>query len=542
MAENAMARLIAVLSLAALLSPSLVGQSPAPSAFELADVRPSPPPTFPNQFLRGGALRAGNYELYYATMVDLIRLAYGVNADKVTGGPSWLEMDRFDVVAKAPPSTTADAARQMLRALLAERFKLVVQQITQPTAGWALRVSQGGATMTKSTATASQGCKGQPQPPHQVVACRGVTTKELTETLAQMANAYITGLPIADKTGLAGRWDFELRWTGRAQLAQAGAQGITLQQALDRQLGLTLESDQVAAESIDVTSVNRQPTPNAPDIAKRLPTPVPLQFEVAVIRPSPPTVGSPTGEIRPNGQIDLSGYSLKQLIQISWGINSDDRLIAPKWIADVRFDINGKAYANPEDAPFLNVDTVRLMLQALLVDRFKMKIRFEDRRVRAYTLSAEKPRLTKGDAAARSKCWDGPKPGAPDPRTANPSLTRLLTCQNVTMQQFVTRLWPFAGGYVRSAIADTTGLEGGWDIVLNFSPIGMFPAGVDGMVGNGAVAQQTAAAVAAGTASVPLGALTLPEALERQLGLKLQMGERVLPVLIVDQIEREPAE
>lgn len=537
-----MSRLITVLTLAALLSASLVGQAPAPSTFEFADVRSSAPPTFPNQAMRGGALRAGNYEIYYATMVDLIRLAYGVTADKVTGGPNWLEMDRFDVVAKAPPSTTPDAARQMLRTLLADRFTLVVEEASRQTAGWALKVAQGGAKMKESTAPASQGCQGQPQPPHQVVACRGLTVKELIETLPQIANAYITGLPIADKTGLGGRWDFELRWTARAQLAQAGADAITLPQALDRQLGLTLESDQVSAELIDVASVSRLPTPNAPDIAKRLPTPPPPQFEVAVVKRSPPDAGQMQARILPNGQIDAVNVPLKEMIFLAWGINSDDRLVAPAWIADARFDITGKAFSNPEDAPFLGEETVRLMLRALLVDRFRMKTHFEDRRVRAYTLTAEKPRMTKGDPSARSKCWEGPKPGAPDPRAANPSLRRLLTCQNVTMEQFVTRLWGFAGGYVRSSIADVTGLEGGWDLVLNFSPIGMFPGGVDGLVGSGNVAQETAAAVAAGTASVPLGALTLPEALERQLGLKLQMGDRVLPVLVVDSMEREPVE
>src|SRR5687768_9858839 len=73
--RNDMTRLFTVLCLAALLSASPAGQSPAPAAFEFADVRSSPPPTFPNQAMRGGALRAGNYEVYYATMVDLVRLA-----------------------------------------------------------------------------------------------------------------------------------------------------------------------------------------------------------------------------------------------------------------------------------------------------------------------------------------------------------------------------------------------------------------------------------------------------------------------------------
>ncbi|HXA49673.1 MAG TPA: TIGR03435 family protein, partial [Candidatus Acidoferrum sp.] len=70
---------------------------PAP-AFETAIIRASTPGTFP--FMRGPALRGGRYEVRNATMVDLVRTAYNVDADKVLGGPSWLEMDRFDVFAK----------------------------------------------------------------------------------------------------------------------------------------------------------------------------------------------------------------------------------------------------------------------------------------------------------------------------------------------------------------------------------------------------------------------------------------------------------
>jgi uncharacterized protein (TIGR03435 family) len=49
-----------------------------------------------------------------ATMVDLIRIAYGVDANRVFGGPSWLEWDRFDVIAKAPQSTPAATIKLML--------------------------------------------------------------------------------------------------------------------------------------------------------------------------------------------------------------------------------------------------------------------------------------------------------------------------------------------------------------------------------------------------------------------------------------------
>jgi uncharacterized protein (TIGR03435 family) len=50
----------------------------------------------------------GRYELRKATMLDLIKIDYGVDADTVFGGPSWLETDRFDVIAKAPSATSPE--------------------------------------------------------------------------------------------------------------------------------------------------------------------------------------------------------------------------------------------------------------------------------------------------------------------------------------------------------------------------------------------------------------------------------------------------
>src|SRR5215813_13449598 len=79
--------------------------------FAVADVHDSPPASFP--FLRGPFYGSGRYELRYATMVDLIRLAYNVDPEKVVGGPSWLEMDRFDLFARMPNSSTAESRRLM---------------------------------------------------------------------------------------------------------------------------------------------------------------------------------------------------------------------------------------------------------------------------------------------------------------------------------------------------------------------------------------------------------------------------------------------
>jgi uncharacterized protein (TIGR03435 family) len=68
-------------------------------------------------------------------MVDLVRLAYDVDADRVLEGPSWLEVDRFDVTAKGPARSNPEIRRAMLQALLADRFNLVDAQRYETTAG-----------------------------------------------------------------------------------------------------------------------------------------------------------------------------------------------------------------------------------------------------------------------------------------------------------------------------------------------------------------------------------------------------------------------
>src|ERR1700689_3259773 len=123
--------------------------------FELADVHVSAHGTIP--FPGRGVLRGGRYEFRTATMVDLIARAYGVDRESVVGGPNWLELDRFDVFAKAPADATPDDLKIMLRALLAERFKLVVHNETKPMPAWALTVGKHPA-LKKSEGSGETGC------------------------------------------------------------------------------------------------------------------------------------------------------------------------------------------------------------------------------------------------------------------------------------------------------------------------------------------------------------------------------------------------
>ena len=106
-----------------LFSSVLFGQnSEAPLQFEVADVHAST--KTPTQFVRTAPVRNGRYEIRTATMLDLIRLAWAFDADKILGGPPWLELDRFDVIAKVPGDSKPDAHRLMLQSLLKDRFQL----------------------------------------------------------------------------------------------------------------------------------------------------------------------------------------------------------------------------------------------------------------------------------------------------------------------------------------------------------------------------------------------------------------------------------
>src|ERR1700722_14827356 len=127
-----MIRAIAAISFLAFLAGSAFGQSAeTTSKFDIADVHVSPKSTVTS--MSGGVLRAGRYEIRRATMLGLIRTAYGIDDNsKIQGGPSWVDWNRYDVIAKAPPSTSQDAAKLMLQALLAERFQLKIHTDSKP--------------------------------------------------------------------------------------------------------------------------------------------------------------------------------------------------------------------------------------------------------------------------------------------------------------------------------------------------------------------------------------------------------------------------
>src|SRR5438128_2669322 len=148
-----------------LLAGSVLAQATEPlPSFEAADIHTSPRTVNPQS--RGGFVRGGRYEFRLATMLDLVANAYNVEADKVLGGPSWLETDRYDIIAKAPASANNDSAKMMLRALLADRFKLTIHNEDRPTSVYTLTAIAGKrGPQLKESSGGTTGCQGVPQTP-----------------------------------------------------------------------------------------------------------------------------------------------------------------------------------------------------------------------------------------------------------------------------------------------------------------------------------------------------------------------------------------
>src|SRR5262245_47169006 len=135
-----MLRAFTVISLASIAMVSFGQSSSSQATFEVTDVHVSPRGSLPAMRT---AVRGGRYELQNATMVDLIRTAYGIDAENVFGGPHWVEFDRFDVIAKVAANTPDETLKSMLQALLADRFKLAVHNETKPMPTFVLTQGKG---------------------------------------------------------------------------------------------------------------------------------------------------------------------------------------------------------------------------------------------------------------------------------------------------------------------------------------------------------------------------------------------------------------
>lgn len=180
---------------------------------------------------------------------------------RISGTPDWVQQERFDITATLPEGTTFRDVPAMLRALLAERFNLVVRRETRDAPAYALVLARGdgrlGPRLVRTTIDCAAEQKAGRQNPHcqtQVdssIQLRGQAVSTLTRFLPPFAQR-----PVIDRTGLSGLFDIDL--TIPEQSNQAGTDaGGGIFTALQEQLGLKLEPTQAPLEFIVVERVER---------------------------------------------------------------------------------------------------------------------------------------------------------------------------------------------------------------------------------------------------------------------------------------------
>lgn len=230
------------------------------------------------------------------SLKQLILLTWGINEDRISGAPSWIGHDNYDIEAKvddadvpAMKNLTLDQRREMVRNLLADRFGLKVHDETKEMPVYALVVAKGGPKLKEAKAgdTYPNGMKGPDGKvgagmmmfTGQQVTAQGVPISNLTQFLSRQ-----TGRTVVDKTGLNGKYDFTLdlpphssaaalagRKVGMPQSpegdAAAGADsapddsGPSIFTLVQDQLGLKLESTKAPLPIIVIDHVE-QPSEN----------------------------------------------------------------------------------------------------------------------------------------------------------------------------------------------------------------------------------------------------------------------------------------
>jgi uncharacterized protein (TIGR03435 family) len=274
-------------------------QAPAsdsqPPAFEVASIKPNTSRDIGRRFgFPGDRFVATNQ-----TLRELVAIAYGrldaapqpLPNYRISGGPSWVTADRFDVVGKVPatPAARRTAAGQnllMLQALLRERFHLVVHTETKRGPIYAMMLSRPDGALGPQLHRSSLDCaavraSGRSEPPPGSPRAEGRVTCGLGfgfqggmigggRTMTELATALsaILDREVVDRSGLAGVFDLSLEFNSEGLPGLEGPPGVerggsdrpSIFTALREQFGLKLEATKGSVEVLVIDHAER-PTP-----------------------------------------------------------------------------------------------------------------------------------------------------------------------------------------------------------------------------------------------------------------------------------------
>lgn len=503
---------------------AMAGQVPAPPASHfISDFVQASPAGATQEYV---VFQNGSVVGINVSLLQLIVAAYNLSPNAVVGGPPWLADKLYYFRATVPAGTTTAGMMQMLQASLAQRFGLRTHAAQQPEPAFALKVASNPPKLTVAAADAAGTCvimrppTGGAERLPRTFRCSGVSMAAFAGQLPRLASGYVNK-PVVDQTGLSGQYDFSLTfmpWTELRQPLDPGFDSgadVSLFAALQR-LGLELEPVQAPAPVLVVDAARETPLVDA---AHPMAThsPIPAAFEVAAIKPIESIrPGDRVYRVTAGGEADICCFSLEGLITDAYNLDAARLVGAPKWLDADYWDIRAKTVPG---ATTVDIDP---MLQNLLQTRFHLAMHAARRVMPVFALRAgDHPKLTRDTAGGRSDC---------DAARSHGNVTVTLSCTNMTMAEFADTLHDAAPpDYVDRPVVDLTGLAGAYDFTVSFAAPGWME-----MASSGRLSPDLLPNVASYLVSVP-------DALDKQLGLKLSSEKLPIAVEVIDHVERTPS-
>jgi uncharacterized protein (TIGR03435 family) len=229
-----------------------MAKSAAPD-WEVVPVRPADPDGLNSGYHTEGR----DIDIERKTVENMLLWGYGVHKTQIANAPEWVREEVWNAkgYANVPGQPSVKQYQELTRKLLAERFGLVIHTEQREMAVYALTVAKGGPKLVVSKS----------DPNGQQSGSDGPNGAEVT---MQMENCPMSGLageltysldrPVLDKTGLTGRYDFQLKWTADETKAPTdGSAPPSIFTALQDQLGLKLEPVKALADVLVIDKVER---------------------------------------------------------------------------------------------------------------------------------------------------------------------------------------------------------------------------------------------------------------------------------------------
>jgi len=229
-----------------------------------------------------------------------------------------------------------------------------------------------------------------------------------------------------------------------------------------------------------------------------------LSFDVASIRPSAPDSRGFSIEAGP-GTLTTRNVSLRQCLEWAYLVQPF-QLSGPSWLGDGRFDIAAKAADAASD------DRLRLMLRALLAERFGVKLHREQKELPVYSIVLAKngPKFHEPGPKDASKFLESKEEG---PVHFSEDKTALMA-ERAPMSEIASKI----SGMMQRPVIDRTGLKERYDLRIDITPYVTETKGE----------------------TDPISLLFT--GFQRELGLKLEAGRDTVDLLVIDSASKVPSE